>query len=332
MKKLTQKTQVIALVKRSDCLLILHDIEIIKDKESNFISDNRYTHQALRVVSYDVQGAGYERKFDTVDRVNGRFHNSTTEDKKKVTMKVFYSVEKIAYASHLKARLQAMLRGELYLRELAVPEAKIKFESPFAPQKQEFELEYVDGRQIKVGLVNEIAFDTTQTSGEFTLEFETTELPYFESIAYNTDLSHEDGNLNKWGIPDEDPFDVPDEHRRTTFYDCKTGYVYYGGTAEIKQFNQDSVVELTLGENVSKDDEAGMTFYLMHSDRMKIQGIELRAGDVIKFDGKHTYRNNIIIDTYNTTLQQPVLMPGYNTFSCTKQLQKISFKHKRYYM
>ncbi|ASN72758.1 phage tail domain-containing protein [Staphylococcus warneri] len=312
--------------------MILHDIEIIKDKESNFISDNRYTHQALRVISYDVQGAGYERKFDNIDRVNGRFHNSTTEEKKKVTIKLFYSVEKIAYASHLKARLQALLRGELYLRELAVPEAKIKFESPFAPQKQEFELEYVDGRQIKVGLVNDISFDTTQTSGEFTLEFETLELPYFESIAYNTILEKEDGNLEKWGIPDDNPFDVPDQERRSTFYDCKTGVVYYGGTVEIKQFNQDSVVELTLGENISKDDKAGITFYLQYSDRMKIAGLEMRAGDVIKFDGLHTYRNNIRIDEYNTTKQQPVLYPGWNSFNSTKTLQKVVFKHKRYYM
>ena len=312
--------------------MILHDVEIIKDNEKHFISDNPYTFQALKVVSFDVQGAGYNRKFDDIDRINGRFHNSTTEEKKKVTIKLHYSVEKIAYASHLKARIQALLRGELYLRELAVPEAKIKFESPFAPQKQEFELEYVDGRQIKVGLVNDISFDTTQTSGEFTLEFETTELPYFESIGYSTDLEKEDGNLNKWGISDDNPFEVSYDQRQYTFYNCKTGYLYYGGTAEIKQFNQDSVVELTLDENIKKDDLAGMTFYLTHSDRMKIQGLELKVGDVIKFDGKHTYRNNIIIDTYNTTLQQPVLYPGWNSFNCTKQLQKVVFKHKRYYM
>lgn len=64
-------------------------------------------------------------------------------------------------------------------------------------------MEYVDGRQIFVGLVNEVSFDTTKTSGEFTLDFETIELPYFESIGYSTDLEKESGNLNKWGIPDK---------------------------------------------------------------------------------------------------------------------------------
>ena len=117
-------------------------------------------------------------------------------------MTVRYDVEKIAYVSHLKADIQAMLRGEFYLRELASPENEILFENIFQPKEQKFELEYVDGRQIHVGLVNEVSFDTTKTSGEFTLEFETVELPYFESIAYSTDLEREGSNMNKWGVPD----------------------------------------------------------------------------------------------------------------------------------
>ncbi len=71
-------------------------------------------------------------------------------------MTVRYDVEKIAYASHLKANIQAMLRGHFYLRELATSESEVKFENIFEPKEQSFELEYVDGRQILVGLVNEV--------------------------------------------------------------------------------------------------------------------------------------------------------------------------------
>ncbi|WP_218085803.1 phage tail family protein [Staphylococcus epidermidis] len=312
--------------------MILHDVEVYKNKERLRISDNRFTGTALRVVSYDVKGAGYDRKFDEIDRVNGRFHNATKEEKKSISMTVRYDVEKIAYASHLKANIQDMLRGHFYLRELAASESEIKFENIFEPKEQSFELEYVDGRQILVGLVNEVSFDTTKTSGEFTLDFETIELPYFESIGYSTDLEKESGNLNKWGITDKNPFNTSHKERRYTFYDTKVGDVYYGGTAEINQFNQDSVVEMTLGENVSKNDSDGFNFYMTHSDIMKISGLELRAGDVIKFDGIHVYRNNLRIDDYNKTKQQPVLMPGWNTFHTTKVLKKIRFKHKRYYL
>lgn len=313
--------------------MILHDVEIYKDKQHYYISDNSFTKQMLRVVSYNVKGAGYERSFSDIDRVNGRFHNSTTEVKKIVEMKLRYNVKKISDASFLKSKLQELLRGHYYLRERAASETEIKFENIFEPKNQQPTLEYVDGRQIYVGLVNEISFDTTQITGEIELEFETIELPYFESIGYSTDLEKEAGNINKWGAVDADPFEVSEEHRRCTFYDLKIGDIYYGGTVPIRQFNQDSVVELTLDENISKDDRSGLTFYITNgSNAIKISGLDMKVGDVIRFDGMHTYRNKIRIDDYNQTKTQPVLVPGWNTFHSTKTLQKIKFKHKRYYM
>ena len=54
------------------------------------------------------------------------------------------------------------------------------------------------------------------------------------------------------GYSRQNPFNTSHKERRYTFYDTKVGDVYYGGTAEINQFNQDSVVEMVLGENVSK--------------------------------------------------------------------------------
>ena len=130
------------------------------------------------------------------------------------------------------------------------------------------------------------------------------------------------------GYSRQNPFNTSHKERRYTFYDTKVGDVYYGGTAEINQFNQDSVVEMVLGENISKKDSDGFNFYMTHSDIMKISGLELKAGDVIKFDGIHVYRNNLRIDDYNKTKQQPVLMPGWNTFRTTKKLQKSRLNTK----
>lgn len=313
--------------------MILHDVEIYKDKQHYYISDNPFTKQMLRVVSYDVKGAGYNRSFSNIDRVNGRFHNSTTELKKTVEMKLRFNVQKIEHASFLKARLQELLRGQYYLRELAASETEIKFENIFEPKNQQPTLEYVDGRQIYVGLVNEISFDTTQITGEIDIEFETIELPYFESIGYSTDLEKEKGNINKWGSVDSNIFDEGDASRKYTFTNLKIGEVYYGGSVPINQFNQDSVVELVLGEDISEDDKPGLTFYITNgSNAIKISGLDIKTGDVIRFDGIHTYRNKIRIDDYNQTKTQPVLVPGWNTFHSTKTLQKIKFKHKRYYM
>lgn len=309
--------------------MIAHDVEIVKNGKKYKITDNPFTHNVLEVVSFNIEGAGYEREFEKVERLNGRFYNSTNEEYKKATMKLRYKVPKIAYASHLKAGLQNLLSGQYYLRELATPDTDIIFESPFEDETtQKFQLEYVDGRQIFVGLVNSISFDTTQIAGEIEVEFETVDLPYFESIGYSTDLEG-DANMEKWAVPDELPFNPSSTQRRYTFNNVLYDYVYYNGTVPINQFNQDSIVEITLGESVKKTDS--FTFYTEFGDISKITGIELKAGDVIRFDGLHTYRNNLRIDKYNVTLQQPVLNPGSNYFRANVNMQKIVFKHKLYF-
>lgn len=305
--------------------MIAHDIEFYKDGKKHRLSDNIYTRQSLRLVSYDVKGAGYKRNFDDIDRVNGRFYNYETEEKKVVTMKVRYEVEQIAHVTHLKARLQALLHGHFYLRELATNDATIQYEDIFDKPQQDFQLEYVDGKQIFVGLTTEISIPSETIAGEFTLEFETIELPYFESIDYNTEMPE------RTAISEAFIFNEGDSSRKHTFYNIKVGDYYYHGTANIDQFNQDLIVECTLGENISKTDKQGFNFYMTDSDVIRISGIEMRAGDVIKFDGLHTYRNGLNIDDANNNLQQPVLTPGWNTFHSTKTLQKIKFKHKCYY-
>ena len=166
----------------------------------------------------------------------------------------------MAQVTHLKSNLQALLRGQYYLRELSTPDTSIKYEDIFNTQPQEFELDYVDGRQIFVGLVSAISIDTTQTAGEFELEFETIELPYFESIAYSTDLESESRSVEKWAVSDNLPFNVNDNKRKYT-HDTKICNVYYAGTVEINQINQDSTVEVTLAENVSKMTKTALLLY-----------------------------------------------------------------------
>ena len=242
-------------------LLIAHDIEIIKDNKKYKVSNNTFTGSVLEVVSYDVKGSGYDREYSTVNGAQGRFFNSVYEEKKTVSLRLRYQVDKMAQVTHLKSNLQALLRGHYYLRELSTPDTSIKYEDIFNTKPQEFELDYVDGRQIFVGLVNAISIDTTQTSGEFELEFETIDLPYFESIAYSTDLESESRSVEKWAVSDNLPFNVNDNKRNYTFHDTKICNVYYAGTVEINQINQDSTVEVTLAENVSKMIKTALLLY-----------------------------------------------------------------------
>ncbi|NGC47196.1 phage tail protein [Staphylococcus aureus] len=310
--------------------MIAHDVEIVKNGVKYRVSDNPLTYNHLRVIDYNVIGAGYERDYSVIDGIDGRFHNYAKEEHKKVELRLRYEVPKIAYASHLKSDVQTLFYGRFYLRELATPDNTIKFESIFEPLNQEFELDYVDGRQLLVGLVSEVSFDTTQTSGEFTLTFETTELPFFESIGYSTDLES-DNDSEKWSVPDRLPTNEHDKRRQMTFYNTNSGDVYYNGDVPLTQFNQFNVVEIELAEDVKADDKEGFTFYTGKGNISVIKDVDLKAGDKIIFDGKHTYRGRLNIDFANKNLEQPVLYPGWNRFKSNKVMKKITFTHKLYY-
>lgn len=149
--------------------MIAHDIEVIRNGSQYRVSDNPFTYNHLEVVEYNVTGAGYHRNYSDIEGIDGRFHNYAKEELKKVELKLRYKVPKIAYASHLKSDVQALFAGRFYLRELATPDNSIKYEHilDIPKDKQAFELDYVDGRQLFVGLVSEVSFNTTQISGNF---------------------------------------------------------------------------------------------------------------------------------------------------------------------
>lgn len=307
---------------------IIHDIEVVKDGRKYRVSDNPFTLKQLEVTGYDVQGAGYNREFNITERLNGRFLNASMEEKKVVNMTLRYTVSRPAHATHLRSEIQKLFSGQFYLRELSASDNVIEFLNFNDPDK-EFELDYSDGRQIYVGLTTGISLDSTQTTGSIELEFETLELPYFESIAYNTELST-NPNMEFWALADDVAWNENDIYRKNKFYNIQDGYYYYLGDVTIDQFNQDYMVEIVLGKATND-----FTFYIGNHDLMRISGLNLKAGDKIKYDGLQTYRNGISIDATSsgthTTGAQPVIEPGANNFHFNQEVQSIYFKHKLYY-
>lgn len=303
-------------------MFITHDVEIVKNNKYR-ISDNSFTGTDLVVASFDVEGAEYERTFESVDRVNGRFLTATREDHKTVKMTLQYNVEKPAYAAFLKSKIQALFSGSFYMRELATNDNTIPYIS-LGQANHSFELDYVDGRQIKVVLTSPISFDTTQTAGTIDLEFETIGSPYFESIAYSTELE-KDPNLYYWDIGTEIGFNKEDNYRKCTFENVMDGWMYYAGDVTINQFTQDFTTTITLGEDTSL-----FRFYISDSDLMEIKGLKLKKGDKLVFDGMRTYRNGIAIDDAAFG-PQPMIRPGSNNFHFNQTVSKVVYKYKLYF-
>ncbi|MDW4289097.1 phage tail family protein [Staphylococcus saprophyticus] len=307
-------------------MFIAHDVEINKNGELYKVSDNPITGQKLEVVEFDVQGSEKELDFNEIERINGRFLNSSVERYKKATMVLRYSVSKSAYASHLKNSIQNLFSGQFYLREMATNDTEIPFQTMFDPMHK-FELSYVDGKQLLVTLVSNVSFDTTKTEGIITLEFETVELPYYESICYSTDIES-GNNLDLWGMTSGMTFISNNNQRKFTFYNTDNDFVYYAGDVPINQFNQKLIVEVTIGENTKH-----FTFDTGYkSEMMTVKNIDLKEGDVIKYDGIQTCKNGIPINgkKYGTG-NQPSLIPGYNQFHFNQVVNKVVFKFKMYY-
>ena len=88
----------------------------------------------------------------------------------------------------------------------------------------------------------------------------------------------------------------------------------------------DSVVEIVIGSDTKE-----FSWTMQHSEIMKIEGVQLNEGDVVKYDGLQTFKNNIPINEF-TSLAQPIYEPGANTFEINQNVKKIKFNTRFYYL
>ena len=108
--------------------------------------------------------------------------------------------------THLRDAVNELFDGELMLRERRIKSVEVEYES-MGQRTGKLQLEspeYVNGKQIKVAMVNSPEIDDTTLVSTFTVEFETTESPYFETI-YTTLELHDSGysaTAEKYGLVD----------------------------------------------------------------------------------------------------------------------------------
>ncbi|MES5812448.1 phage tail protein [Mammaliicoccus sciuri] len=222
----------------------------------------------------------------------------------------------------MKNNIAKLFSGQCYYRELKAINPEIKFQT-FGQKAQSFDLDYVSGKQIKLALVNEFDFDTSQLSGEIELELETINLPYYESIGRSLDLEV-DNKLGIWSSDMEVNWNVNDKRRKYTFTNVFKDAVYYHGDVDISQFNFDYNVTITIGETTKE-----FIWYLEDSELMIIEDLELKPGDIIKYDGIQTFKNGIPIN--ETRMTNPTFKEGWNTFKFNQDVRKVVFDMKFYY-
>lgn len=303
--------------------MIYRDIEIVRGNKTYKLSDNPITFNRLKVKTYNVSDIEREYNYESIDRLNGRFNTGTIETSRIATLVVEYEVDKIAHAIHLRNQLADLFRDKFYIRELVPSLVEVPFQT-FGDPDFEFPLNYASGMQLELRLTNIGDYDTNQTSGEIEITFETSEKPYYESIGRSLQLEKVDSPY-LWSSDMGINLPVNSDRRQYTFTNTDSGNVYYHGTQGINQFTFDRVITIVLGADTKK-----FSWNLEHSEVMTIEGLNLKAGDVIKFNGLQTYRNGVSIDDY-TRMSQPFFEHGYNYFTINQTVQKITFDMKFYY-
>ena len=289
------------------------------------MSDNKLTGTSLEVLSFMASGIKKRSDSDYSDGRPGRINYHSEDEYRMVTLTVQAAAEDMHDITHLRDAVNELFDGELMLREMRIKSVKVEYESP-GQRTGELQLEapeYVNGKQIKVAIVNSPEIDDTTLVSTFTVEFETTESPYFESI-YTTLELHDSGysaTAEKYGLVDS----IDDEKVKYRFTESNFT-VYNAGNVTVEpesmmlninanavqSDNNFTIRNKTTGEEVVlKRESSGSHF--------RIQGMVISLGSI----------TNIFRDTNKRFIS---LVRGDNEFEILNgTFEEIRFEFKFLY-
>lgn len=288
------------------------------------MSDNKLTGTSLEVLSFMSSGIKKRTGSEYSDGRSGRINYHSEDEYRTITLLVQSTAYDMQDVAHLRDAVNELFDGELMLREMRIKSVKVEYESP-GQRTGELQLEtpeYVNGKQIKVAMVNSLEIDDTTLVSTFTVEFETTESPYFETI-YTTLELHDSGysaTAEKYGLVDN----IDDEKVKYRFTESNFT-VYNAGNVTVEPESMALVIQIsntstpgTLSlRNLTTGEEFRLTKSL--SDRhISLRGMNVLDGTVNAFRDS----NRRLIS----------LAPGENQFEITgATFSEVWFSFKYYY-
>lgn len=288
------------------------------------MSDNDITGTSLEVLSFMASGIKKRSGSDYSDGRPGRINYHSEDEYRTITLLVQSTAYDMQDVAHLRDAVNELFDGELMLREMRIKSVKVEYESP-GQRTGELQLEtpeYVNGKQIKVAMVNSPEIDDTTLVSTFTVEFETIELPYFETI-YSTLELHDtgfDATAEKYGLVDN----IDDEKVKYRFTESNFT-VYNAGNVTVEPESMALVIQISNASipgtlslrNLTTGEEFRLTKSL--SDRhISLRGMNVLDGTVNAFRDS----NRRLIS----------LAPGENQFEITgATFSEVWFSFKYYY-
>lgn len=311
------------------------DVEIKKQDGTSFT----LSEHGIIVNDFIVEGIEKEDIYKRNNGLHGRFLVDSTYVKRQIVVPCFFVVDKFSSYQAQRDLLYEIVQSidPFYIREKRrIEEFNYQFKDTVSTDYQEKDNfgypvssednhnnHFVTGKQYKVVLNNVLQPKQNKRKGNVELVFETTELPFAESIGHSLNL--ENGkSLGLWSSDMNISWNENDK-RTYTFENIKKCRFYYYGNVAIDQFNMYSIVEITIKEKTNN-----FSWFLTHSKTMTIKNVTLEPGDIIKYDGLRTYKNGVPIDS-ETNLENPIIKPGFNIFEFNQVVRKVVFKHKFYF-
>ena len=283
------------------------------------------TGTSLEVLSFMVSGIKKRSGSEYSDGRPGRINYHSEDEYRTVKLTVQSTAYDMQDVAHLRDAINELFDGEITLREMRIKSVEVEYESP-GQRTGELQLkapEYVNGKQIKVAMVNSLEIDDTTLVSTFTVEFETTELPYFET-KYTTLELHDRGysaTVEKYGLVDN----IDDEKVKYRFTE-NNFTVYNAGNVTVEP---ESMV-LNINVNAVQSDKnftirnktTGEEIVLKRASagsHFRIQGMVISLGSI----------TNIFRDTNRRFIS---LAPGDNQFEILNgTFGEIRFEFKYLY-
>lgn len=317
------------------------DIEI-KKKDGQRYTLNDF---GFKVTNVTVESIEKETDYEKKENTSGRILLSSQYRKRTITVDCYVVSTKLNDNPRLRDEFYSLTNSNepIHIRELrrTVP-LNYRFVQPTEDDYQEIDEynvlvfnhepfndnHYVNGRQYQVMCSDVVVPEENGRKINFSIKFETVELPFAESIGTSLELEKRP-DRELWSNDMLIPFDEEDARRRYSFTNIYNNSVYYHGNVPNDQFNLFKKVTVVLGKNVKATEI--FKFTLGNSDVMTIEGANLKKGDKIVYDGVQTFRNGIPINDLASNAQ-PKFYPGWNNFEFNQQVKSVTFDLKFYYL
>src|SRR5699024_6177887 len=167
------------------------DVEIIKRDGSSFLLSSHDLHAKDFIVS----SIELDPHYSEVENRSGRIDNGATYKARTITVPFYIKAHDLHDYALLRDELFSLVvsRESFYIRELRRTkyQAYEFVDTNESPRNDEStENKYIGGKRYKVRIANVIELDQSLTFGEGELGFETTELPFAESIGTSADIDN----------------------------------------------------------------------------------------------------------------------------------------------